>query len=696
MRKTQPDMDNVPDITAYLLATLQSQTGADCVLLQRIDAPPAFENDTYLHPPLHPLAETLSALDWGTYLPHTEPFSPVQLTTLPTPPHDVAVQATHWHSPEGAIWVLAAALPIAATHNGAAHTISQALYFTAQLIANQQATQHQREQTLSHALVDAVWRRAKESSSIQQVIDAIVPWLSHDNLSMMGVLFYGPLTDERPQGPFDFLEISGLWTRNHEGIYGAGSRFYIGEQNPIVAQLIDEGIFYSSDPRLADAIRADSVLGGFARSKAARHWIAFALHTERRHYGVLLIATDAPQGWSAAQIERYRALAEVLTLAMAYITLLGEHAVYQQGRSALLNAVNDSVMIVYPAPNGSIVGFVNERFRQVFGYNGEAHGARLDDLLEGLQIPNTVRQALEHQWKSIPLRDHSPQRGEFAFPSAQGQPIDIEWHSAPIYDADNRRVIARLYTFHDISSERAAVQVRSAFLSRVSHELRTPLTAISGSAQLILDAESAQLPPLAREYTDIILKSANHLKQVFTELIEITRAYAGETHLQLLPANLEDAVQSVLRQQAPYLKARGQHAQLLAEMPLPPLMIDAERIAVVLAHLLQNANLYAPPNSRISITLRHISAAHELPPHAPDELRLPCALLCVQDEGAGITESERERIFEPFYRARNAHAQQISGTGLGLAVCRSIIELHRGKIWAQSGQGGKFFVCLPL
>jgi signal transduction histidine kinase len=133
---------------------------------------------------------------------------------------------------------------------------------------------------------------------------------------------------------------------------------------------------------------------------------------------------------------------------------------------------------------------------------------------------------------------------------------------------------------------------------------------------------------------------------------------------------------------------------------LPPVRMDSIRITQVLNNLLTNAIKYAPPDSEIRIRTRLLLAADDLPGGAPAGIVLPCVLVTVEDDGAGVAQDEVEKVFVPFFRSKEARASKVNGTGLGLTIARSIVERHRGKIWVEGRRrgrrGARFMFTLPL
>jgi signal transduction histidine kinase len=370
-----------------------------------------------------------------------------------------------------------------------------------------------------------------------------------------------------------------------------------------------------------------------------------------------------------------------------------------QVRTALINAVTDSVIMVIPSKNGARVLLANDPFAELFDLDKQqAAHCSLSELIARLPLAEPLRRELERTWLNIAVRDPEKHSGAFTMTHAAGHTLDLEWYSAPVFHGDY--IIARLFIIYDRTAERTAQRLRSAFISRVSHELRTPLTSISGFAEFILEATGSQLPDLAREYTEIILSSARHLTRVFNDIIEITRADSGETRLRRAAAHLPDVIIDVVARLEMTYKARGQQVIMQLDDDLPEISIDVDRVAQILTNLLTNAIKYSPPATAIRVCTDYIEMTEQLPPGAPLDVMLPAVLISVIDEGEGLANEDVERVFLPFFRTESARISRTEGVGLGLAVTRSIVEMHRGKIWAEprqgDRQGGRFFFTLPI
>jgi signal transduction histidine kinase len=368
-------------------------------------------------------------------------------------------------------------------------------------------------------------------------------------------------------------------------------------------------------------------------------------------------------------------------------------------RLSLLDAITDGVLVVLPQGDTAVVFSINTRFTTMFGITStQAKNLTLDALVSALRIPRNIQQELIDKWKSVPTVSTQRQEGQFVVTGSAGMALDVQWYSGPVMQQD--KVRGRIFIFHDATPENVAARLRAAWLSRVPHELRTPLTSISGFAQFILEETGDQLPDLAREYTEIILNSARHLNRVFTGMIEISRADAGELSLHQTDAHMPDVIiETVARLELQY-KKQGIKVVMEIDDDLPHLNIDIDRVSQALTIVLNNALQCSPPSGIVRVSTKYATQYDDLPLSAPRDVIFPCTLVSVVDQGEGLTLEETQKVFEPFFRTKFARAKMMEGSGLGLTLARSFIDAHGGKIWAEPARqkgvdGGRFFIVLP-
>ena len=228
-------------------------------------------------------------------------------------------------------------------------------------------------------------------------------------------------------------------------------------------------------------------------------------------------------------------------------------------------------------------------------------------------------------------------------------------------------------------------EMKSVFVSIAAHELRSPLTSISGYLEMLLDGTFGAIPHNQTDALRIIESSAQRLISITSNLLDATRLEAGRVELVLVPAELLPLVEIVVAEMMPQLEAKEQQFTVAAAPDLPPILCDRMRVVQIIANLLSNACKYTPRQGRIHINLT-----------LADEPGF--VLLAVSDSGVGIAANDRPRLFNRFFRGENAYLTSEVGTGLGLHITRSLVELHGGRIWLESevGRGTTFFVTFPI
>jgi signal transduction histidine kinase len=224
-------------------------------------------------------------------------------------------------------------------------------------------------------------------------------------------------------------------------------------------------------------------------------------------------------------------------------------------------------------------------------------------------------------------------------------------------------------------------QVKSNFISLVSHELRTPLTAIKGFIVTLFHYDKEIPEDKRRVYLGVLNEETDRLTRLINELLDISRIESGRMEIQWRQVSVADIVQRVFDM----LEVKANKVRLVKDFPddFPRLSADPDKLEQVLVNLLGNALRYSPPEGTICVAGRR----HE-----------DGVVLEVRDQGPGVVFTEQEKVFDKFYRLDNETNRKNPGTGLGLPICRALVNLHGGKIWLESeaGQGCRFFFTLPL
>ncbi len=378
---------------------------------------------------------------------------------------------------------------------------------------------------------------------------------------------------------------------------------------------------------------------------------------------------------------RERRTAALHTLSRELSNLPTREAVAQAARRIVADAIDASVWIQVPGPNGTLVsadpsidatpparddGVV----RWVFEHRRPA--GRGTDTLPGteatwlpLLVTGGIVGVLGVQRRGIDIATLESQQMQM-LQAFVGQIAGAVERCDLASQAEQIRL--------QIETER----LRNSLLSAVSHDLRTPLATITGAASLLVEEYSQVAPAARQDLAESILNEAERLHRLVANLLDLTRLEAGAIVLQRELQPIEEVVGVVLSRMERQLAEHPVETQIADD--LPPVPIDGLLIQQVLVNLLDNAIKFAPPN--VPIELRSYQTGSDL-------------VVEVADRGPGLPPGEEIRVFDKFYRV---NGQSQSGSGIGLAICRGIVELHGGRIVVENrSEGGAVFrFTLPI
>jgi PAS domain S-box-containing protein len=233
----------------------------------------------------------------------------------------------------------------------------------------------------------------------------------------------------------------------------------------------------------------------------------------------------------------------------------------------------------------------------------------------------------------------------------------------------------------DITHERELDEMKSQLLSTVSHELRTPLASIKGFATTLLREDVEWEKESRREFLSIIDEESDRLTELIGNLLDMSRIEAGTLRVEPEPTELGPIIQETA---AEFQMMTHEHQiQILLPPGLPPVMADPRRIRQILRNLLENAIKYSPQGGLIQIAAQ-VDASF--------------VQTRVADQGIGIEAAQVDNIFDRFYQVDSASTRKVGGSGLGLSICKAIVEAHDGEIWVESqpGSGSTFYFTFPV
>ena len=268
---------------------------------------------------------------------------------------------------------------------------------------------------------------------------------------------------------------------------------------------------------------------------------------------------------------------------------------------------------------------------------------------------------------------------EMMISARDGQRFDVSVTASCIRSAWGEPMNGIL-NVRDITREREQEEQRSTFISVISHELQTPIAIIKGYASTLARTDAMLEPEALHVRLVAVEEEADRLNKLVGNLLYASRIQAGGLQMEVMPLDLSHLVETVVRRQ----QAKTPDFSVTLDIPpnLPTVMADRDRIEEVLQNLLDNAIKYSP-RQRIVTVACHATG---------DEV-----IVGVSDAGMGISLRDQDHIFNRFHRVGNSMAQTTPGAGLGLYICRAIVEAHGGHIWVESAlhEGSIFSFSLP-
>ena len=360
------------------------------------------------------------------------------------------------------------------------------------------------------------------------------------------------------------------------------------------------------------------------------------------------------------------------------------HREEQRARADLEALVNTSPVgvVVFDARSGRLK-YLNQEGRRMFDLLRSP-----DQSPEDLLGVMTIRRGdgREVNLEEFPIAEvlragGSVRLEEIALQVPDGRSITALTNATSIYSEEGE-VESLVVTLQDMTPLEELERSRAEFLAMVGHELRAPLSSIKGSAATLIGAGESLDPAEALQFHRIIDDQAEHMRSLITDLLDVARIETGD--LSVSPEASEPTL-LVDRARNSFLSGGGRaNLRIDVELDLPPVAADRRRIVQVLVNLLANAAMHSPESSVITV-----SAGREG----------VYVRFSVADGGVGIPSDRLPHLFSKHSRMVEADQDVITGLGMGLAICKGIVEAHGGRIWAESeghGMGARFSFTLPM
>ena len=246
------------------------------------------------------------------------------------------------------------------------------------------------------------------------------------------------------------------------------------------------------------------------------------------------------------------------------------------------------------------------------------------------------------------------------------------------------KVLDRMVILHDITREKLIEKMKTEFVSVSAHQLRTPLSAIKWTLRMLLDGDLGEMTPEQKNFIEKTYWSNERMITLINDLLDVTRIEEGRYLYRPALTDFEPVIQFVIDSFGEEIKRKNIKCEFKKpEKKLPEIIMDVEKIKIAIQNLLDNAVRYTPLGGNVIISLKY----------GKNEIEFS-----ITDNGVGIPESQKQRVFSRFFRGVNVIRLETEGTGLGLYIAKNIIETHGGRIWFESeeGKGTTFYFTLPV
>jgi len=352
------------------------------------------------------------------------------------------------------------------------------------------------------------------------------------------------------------------------------------------------------------------------------------------------------------------------------------HLVMRQ-RELILESVGEGI---FGIDLGGRITFINPAGAQTLGYKPEElTGSHMLDLVRHSQTDGTP-----YTIETSPILDGMRKRENVRmrdqlFWRQNGTAIPVEYTANPL--VEDGQIAGMVIAFQDITERRRLEKMKDEFISTVSHELRTPLTSLRASLGLVASGSLEKRPEKQRQMVEMAIGNCDRLVRLVNGILDFDKVEKGRLPLFRAPVEAVD----LLRRAADVAHSAATEAQITFRIDAVPVVViaDEDRVLQVLGELVSNAIKFSPPGTLIRLGAQ---------PADNDEVSF-----YVEDQGRGVDSEKLEHIFDRFQQGDASDSRALGGTGLGLALCRSIVEQHGGHIWAESspGRGSRFLFTLP-
>lgn len=402
--------------------------------------------------------------------------------------------------------------------------------------------------------------------------------------------------------------------------------------------------------------------------------VGLPLIFHKRVIGVLFIFRNYPGVFSSNDRALLQSFADQAAIAVHNAQLYTQVSREKQRMDALLDSAADGILIL--SPNHEVER-CNPAFASMVGLKPEsvrgrdhAEIIRLKQRKDGL----TLEQAEAGGW---PLTPNATMYVEGDLERENGLPLPVGITYAPLVNGEGN-LVNIVASIRDITRFREAEELKSTFISVISHELKTPVALIKGYVSTLRREDASWDRNIVKDSLEVIEEEADRLTNLIENLLDASRLQAGALAMSLSDVLLDHLSEKIAER---FRTQSSIHTISVDFSPdFPVILADEDRISQVLTNLLSNAIKYSPEGGDIRIN---------------GQVRPEYVIVCVSDQGPGISAGDIPHVFDRFYRSADA-SRTTKGAGLGLYLARAVIEAHGGRIWIDPKPGYGARVCFSL
>jgi PAS domain S-box-containing protein len=392
--------------------------------------------------------------------------------------------------------------------------------------------------------------------------------------------------------------------------------------------------------------------------------------------GLLCIQSRNQRQFTPDDEELLTAIGNQIGIAIANAQLIDDAERRRATLDSVMNSLVDGLILV---DTRSRVAYLNPHTEEILGFPASALiGQTLDRSENGIAAHVAQSEQVLGQLRAAISGPQDTPTIEFTLTEPTTRTIQARFF--PIQDAGGGSLGLGLL-LRDITREKELDEMKSQLLSTVSHELRTPLASIKGFATTLLREDVEWEEESRREFLSIIDEESDRLTELIGNLLDMSRIEAGTLRVEPEPTDLGPLIQETAAEFQ--MMTHDHQIEVLLASALPLVMADPRRARQVLRNLVENAIKYSPQGGPITISASADASSVQT---------------SVSDQGIGIEPSHLDSVFDRFYQVDSASTRRVGGSGLGLSICKAIVEAHNGTIWveSQSGRGSTFYFTLPL